>query len=317
MLHFLPRSFARVRSTALAAALATGMLAALSGCSDSTASGMVRTSILLTDAPGDVQHAVVTISRIYLQGSSGRVDLLTTPVTTDLLTLADSTASLVKDAVVPAGRYAELRFVVTGAYIEVENQGGGTSIYASSPTYEGLPAGAQVSGTLQMPSYAQTGIKVTLPGGAVTLSGDQKILLVDFDVSQSFGHQAGDSGSWVMHPVIRATDFETTGGLTVTLSKDSSVTMPTVNGSVVGLNDFTAVVTGPDSSTRSTAFQAGSDGRYEAHFPFLAPGSYSVDITGPSGVTFTTSPSHPATVTVPSGGSASQAFTLTSASAAQ
>jgi hypothetical protein len=65
-----------------------------------------------------------------------------------------------------------------------------------------------VTGDLQMPSFAQSGLKVNLPGDAITVEGDdQRILLVDFDVSKSFGHQAGNSGKWVMHPVITATDM--------------------------------------------------------------------------------------------------------------
>jgi hypothetical protein len=30
-------------------------------------------------------------------------------------------------------------------------------------------------------------------------------MVLDFDVSQSFGHKAGNSGKWVMHPVIHGT----------------------------------------------------------------------------------------------------------------
>jgi hypothetical protein len=313
------RACTRTRTAAALLAAALGLLAPLSACSDSTNASTGSVSLLLTDAPGDFTHAVVTISQIYLQGSSGRVVLLDTAVTTDLLTLANSTAALVQDAVVPAGKYNELRFVVTGGYIEVENPDGSTSIYASSPTYAGLPDGAQVTGPLQLPSYAQTGIKVTMPGNALTVSGDQKILLVDFDVSQSFGQLAGGSGMWVMSPVIKGGDIQTSGGLTVSLALDAGVTLPTIDTTQVTLADFHAVLTGPDTSTstKDVAFAAGDGGAFTVQFPYLAPGTYSLDITGPSGVTFTTSPAHPATVTITSGGSASQDFTITAASAAQ
>ena len=163
-------------------------------CSDSTGVDSGKISILLTDAPGDVKSAVVTISQIYLQGS-GRVVLRDDPVTIDLLELADSTAMLVDEATVPAGAYSQLRFVVTDAYIEVENADGTTSIYASSPGYAALPLGSRVAGELQMPSLAQSGLKVNLPGGEIRISGDQRILLVDFDVAQSFGHVAHSSTS--------------------------------------------------------------------------------------------------------------------------
>jgi hypothetical protein len=293
------------------AALALSMLLPLAGCGDSTGSGTGRLSIHLKDAPGDVKHAVVTISEIYLQGS-GRVVLMDEPVTVDLLTLANSTAELVKDAVVPSGSYAQLRFVVTGGYIEVENAGGGTSIYASSPTYEGLPQGAHVDGHLQMPSLAQSGLKVKLPGGSVKIAGDEQILLVDFNVARSFGKQAGNSGMWVMEPVLEATDFLATGGVTVTLQKDAAATMPVVNGAPLTLGDFKAVLSTADGPQGELALTDDDhDGTYEARFLFLAPGSYTVDLEAPDGVTFTTTPSRPVTVTVTSGKMGSVEFKLT------
>ena len=192
--------------TALAAA-------SLASCSDSTAPEAGRLSILLTDAPGDVRTAVVTISQIYLQRSddeeappqSGRVVLREDDVTVDLLTLADEMMSLVDDVEIPGGRYGQLRFVITGGYIEVEQADGSLKLYASSPDYAGIPDDKEAHGTLLMPSFAQSGLKVNLPGG-LFVDGDAQTLLVDFVVSESFGHQAGASGSWVMHPVIQATE---------------------------------------------------------------------------------------------------------------
>lgn len=286
----------RARPLIAAAAIILGAIAPLTGCSDSTSAGNAKLSVLLTDAPGDMKTAVVTIDEIYLQGS-GRVVLMDQPVTTDLLTLADSTAELVKDAVVPAGSYGQLRFVVSGAYIEVENGDGTTSIYATSPDYAGLPAGAQVAGTLQTPSFDTSGLKVNIPDGALHLAAEEKILLVDFDVSQSFGHEAGGAGSWVMHPVLEASDVQTTGDAAVTLT----------------LGDFKAVLTGSDTSTKEVAFtDDDGDGTFEADAHFLRPGDYTVSISGPIGVTFTTDPAS-ANVTVGSNGSASAAFKLTNA----
>jgi len=307
------RSFALLARRAAIATMGIVVLGALAACSDSTASGSSKVSVLLTDAPGDVKAAVVTISEIDLQGSGGTHVLMNTPVTTDLLTLAQSTAQLVNGAVVPAGTYAQLRFVISGGYIEIDNGDGTSSIYASSPSYSGLPAGAQVTGNLQMPSIAQSGIKVNLPAGSGTLASSEKVYLVDFNVAQSFGHVAGASGQWVMHPVIAASDFETTGGLTVQLQVDPSVTMPTVNNSPLTLADFTAVLTASDASTQSVALTDAGSGAFHAEFLFLAPGSYSVTFTAPSGVTFTTSPVVPATAAVSSGQTTTAAFTLTAA----
>src|SRR3569832_1082582 len=231
--------FTRVARSVSLTALLLLAVGTLTSCgSDATSAGTSKVSLLLTDAPGDVKAAVVTISEIDLQGSGGSQVLLSTPVTVDLLTLAATTSQLVKDAVVPSGTYAQLRFVITGAYIEVENSDGSTSIYASSPTYPGLPSGAPVAGTLQMPSFGESGLKVNLPAGSATLGTSAKIYLIDFNVAQSFGHQAGGSGQWAMHPVVTASDFELSGGLTVTLQADPALTLPTVNGTPLTLGDF-------------------------------------------------------------------------------
>lgn len=318
----MPHSKLRLTSLATAAVLALATLGGLSACAadGSSAPGTSKVSILLTDAPGDVKKAVVTISQIYLQGSdaeqSGRVVLLNTPVTTDLLTLANSTAELVNDAVVPAGTYSQLRFVVTGGYIAVDDGHGGTSLYASSPDYAGLPAGASVAGTLKMPSYAQTGIKVNLPDGGFHVTGEQKVLVVDFDVARSFGHQAGASGMWVMTPVLTATELTATGSVVVTLRKDAAVTLPTVGGTATTLGGFSAELSNGAGSHETAAFtDADGNGTYEAAFRFLAPGAYTLDVTGPAGVTFTTDPAHPASVSIASGQASSFGFTVTAASA--
>jgi len=309
-------SSARLARSVSLAALGLFTLGVFASCSsDATSAGTTKVSLLLTDAPGDVKTAVVTISEIDLQGSGGSQTLLSTPVTVDLLTLASSTSQLVKDAIVPSGTYAQLRFVITGAYIEVENSDGSTSIFASSPDYAGLPSGASVAGALQMPSFGQSGLKVNLPPGSATLAGSAKVLLIDFNVAQSFGHSAGASGQWVMHPVIKASDFELTGGLTVQLQADAGLTMPTVNGSPLTLGDFTAVVTASDASTSSVALTDAGSGIFQAQFPFLPPGSASVTFTAPAGVTFTTTPAVPATVNIASGQPATLTFTLSTAAA--
>lgn len=176
------------------------------GC-DSTSSnnGNGHVSLLLTDAPGDVLAAVVTISAVRLQGNDGSIVLLDTPYTTDLLDLAGTTALLAEDVEVENGNYREIRFVITGGYIEVDNGDGTSSFYASSPSYPALPLGVTSPGLLKMPSFGSSGLKVKLPGNVLVVDDDDHVILVDFDASQSFGHVAGNSGQWVMHPVIKAT----------------------------------------------------------------------------------------------------------------
>lgn len=312
MFRFLSES--RRRRTSLNLLAAVGLALTGAACADSSTGNAAdaKITVLLKDAPGDVKAAVVTISQVYMQGSStgdepgSRVILRDTPITTDLLTLANSTAELVKDGVVPAGTYGQLRFVITGGYVEIDNGNGTTSIFASSPNYAGLPQGATVTGALQMPSYAQSGLKVNLPGGSVKLDAEQTVVLVDFDVSQSFGKEAGASGRWVMTPVLTATELQFTGSAKVTLTKDPALTLPSINNTPVTLGQFKATLTKSGGTpTELPLTDADNDGTFEANFKFVPAGDYSVDFVAPTGITsFTTTPAHPATVTVTSDGSA-------------
>ena len=293
------------RRRALAAAAAFSLFAG-AGCADSPTAGATngRITVLLKDAPGDVKTAVVTIAQVYLQPGEGendaRVVLSDAPVTTDLLKLADFTETLVKDLTIPAGTYAQLRFVITGGYIEVENADGSTSIFASSPTYAGLPSGAKVGGTLQMPSFAQSGLKVKLPEGGVEIDGVQKVVVVDFDVSQSFGKEAGNSGKWVMKPSIKATTFGSVGSLKVTLAKGAGLVLPNINNAAITLGQFKAVLSAAGGSKKELALtDANSDGVFEADFTDVLSGAYSLDFKAPSdSVQFTTTPGRPITVQV-------------------
>ncbi|QRK13145.1 DUF4382 domain-containing protein [Archangium violaceum] len=299
-------------------AIAFGLVTVGCGGNDSSV------TIKLTDAPGDFKAAVVTISEVYLQGEGGRLVLSSEATTTNLVTLANDTKDIVKDAVVPAGRYSELRFVISGAYIEVEQEDGSTLIYATDENYEGLPEGAQVAGRLQTPSFSSSGLKVKFDGD-VEVSGEQKVILVDFDVSQSFGKERGQGDKWVMKPVIKGADITFSGSVNVTLAKDAAVILPEFEGRVLSLADFKATLkpteASPDGASAPAAEEialtdANGDGIFEASFKFLVPGNYEIGFTGPEGISFTINPAVPASVVIVSGQDQTQAFVLTSASIA-
>lgn len=307
------------RSFWSAAAAAAALCAPLVGCSDSLSGGASANSgfsLLLTDAPGSVKSAVVTVSRIYLTGGANGaadVDLMTTPVTVDLTTLANATSQLVQNATVPPGKYAELRFVITGGYVAVDNGSGGTDIYASSTNYAGLPAGAHVTGSLQMPSLAQSGLKVTLPDDSIATTVGHT-LIVDFDVSQSFGHQAGNSGQWVMHPVLKATEFAESSTITATLQVQAgaSVTFPIIGTDTTSLSSFNAILSNGSGMQKTVAFtDSAHTGVYTATFRYLAPDSYTLDVADTLGVVVTTTPSHPVTIPLVSGKDTTEAFSVT------
>lgn len=307
-------SFSRARR-----ALVLLAAAGLAACSDSsTGSDSGRISIKLTDAPGDVRAAVVTIDRVYLQASEGegddggRVILRDTPFTVDLLELRDTIADLVEDAIVPSGTYHQLRFVISGAYIEIEAASGASQYFATSGY--AVPAGASVAGELKTPSWNASGFKVKLPGDRITIEGDQKVLLVDFDVSRSFFRELGN-GDWIARPNLEATEFVATGSLAATLDIADTVSLPSINGSAVTLADFMAVLSDAQGGSETHALtDSDADGVYEADFRFLVPGSYTLDFRAPSdSIVFTTSPGRPIAVTVGSGGAVTRSVTVTSA----
>lgn len=288
------------------AAASAAIAIAASACG-TEAGDTTSLSVLLKDAPGDFHSAVVTITGVSLVGSGGETVLSSTPVTTDLLTLAATTAELVTDVTVPSGSYGQLRIRISGAYIEVENEDGSTSIYAT-PGYAEVPAGVVVAGELQMPSFAQSGLKVTMAEGALELEGDEKILLLDFDVEQSFGQAAGGSSQWVMHPVITGAELGLTGGVDVTVANADGVSFD-IGAATASLTDAGGAAVGAAQALTDVD----GDGTFEARFGFLAPGTYHVTVTPAAGATIVTDPASPLGVTVVSGARATAAFTVTSA----
>jgi hypothetical protein len=288
-----------LKNVLLAALVGLGLTA----CDSTVGNDDARVSLRLTDAPGDLVAAEVQIEEIYLQGSaddgSDRIVLYDGGETFDLLALTDGVTELLADGVVvPAGSYSQLRVVVGDASITTE--GGDT--YSTE------------RGDLQCPSCSQSGLKINLPGGSVRLEGDANILLVDFDVAQSFGHQAGGSGRWVMHPVLTATDFQATGSLSGQVTLAEGVELPaTCGGETV---DLTAFV--PQATAGEFVLSGSTDVEGAFGFPFVAPGlftlGYAAEVEFDNGDTleFTAEPSA-ATVTIVSGGSATADYTITGA----
>src|ERR1700741_832339 len=223
----------RKRASILGALVLAAAAAACDG-GGGTGSPAPPLSVPLSDAPGDLSEAWVEIERIVLQGDGGQVELRSTATgLIDLLTLRSSVADLVQDAVVPAGSYSELRFVIGDAYVRTKSG----QVFATSGA--SLPAVVTATGTLGCPSCAQSGLKVKLPGGPLELQEAARILVVDFDASESFGHEAGNSGALVMHPVLHATDVQLAGEIAGTVALATGVTLPaTCGGAGGGITQF-------------------------------------------------------------------------------
>jgi hypothetical protein len=236
-------------------------------------------SVYLTDAPGDVEAVWVDVHEIYLQGGpGGRTVLLDEPTgLIELTSLVGTARPLVEDEEIEAGTYGQLRFVIGGAVLETQNG----QVYSKDGTEhpDGLPA----TGNLICPSCSQTGIKVVLRGEDLNVEEGENDFLLDFDVSQTFGRQAGQSGNWVMHPVIHGIRMIEMGSIsgTVVLAEDGEgtaiVEVPECPaGTARGVSDFvptaTAATPGDEGETIVRTGTTGADGSFQIHA--LAPDQY-------------------------------------------
>ena len=161
-------------------------------------------SIFLTDAPGDVAAVWVDIAEIYFQGGpDGRLNLLSESTgLVELTELQDRAVELVGGLEVEPGTYSQLRFVLNSAVLEATNG----DVYAFGGAAH--PDGLAVTGELKCPSCTTSGLKVQLPGDALEMDEEGAGLVMDFDVAQSFGKPAGQSGKWIMKPVVHAVKMD-------------------------------------------------------------------------------------------------------------
>lgn len=298
------------RATGIAA-LALLLTLPAAACDDTTDAEFGEVSIQLTDAAGEeVVDAWVTITDIYFQQESGENDpedsrvyiLEDATETHELTSLSETVEELVVGELVPTGTYGQLRVVISGGCI-VTDLG---SVFAT----DGYGECGAADGLLNMPSFAQTGAKVLLNGLEVT--GGQQVLLLDFNVEESFGQEAGMSGMWVMEPVIHASNITLTGGIAVTLS-EGDVTLP--EGYDLGQFSATMVPTVGDDSQVDFADDDG-DGTYELAFRYLITdnGPFEVQLNAPEGLTVTVDPASPVMVDPASAETATVDWVLQSAS---
>jgi hypothetical protein len=243
-------------------------------------------SIYLTDAPGDVENVWVEVLEIYLQGGpGGRTVLLDEPTELIELTALVGTAQpLVLDEEIEPGVYQQLRFVIGGAVLETS----GGDVYSKDGAEH--PDGLATTGNLICPSCSQTGIKVVTGSTQLELGEGTHDVLLDFDVSQSFGRQAGQSGNWVMRPVIHGIDMVAMGSIrgTVALAEDAQgnplVTIPECpDGTARTLAHFiptATAVTLEDDEGQPIVRTGVTDGTGQFSILALVPDSYELGYTG-------------------------------------
>lgn len=194
---------------ALTVLTAVGLLS-VSGCDalSPDGSGMGTVRVLLTDAPFPfdlVSAANVTIVRVDLVGQQAAEDTTgeardgvytVTSETLDfnLLELRDGVTALLGEIEIPAGTYSQARLIVQDASVDL----------IDGRTFK-----------MKIPSGAQTGIKVALPGFEVT-EGSVSELTLDFMVDKSFvvqGNPATPAGikGFLFKPVIKPLGLPASG----------------------------------------------------------------------------------------------------------
>ncbi|MES2239618.1 MAG: DUF4382 domain-containing protein, partial [Bacteroidota bacterium] len=173
------------------------MCFSLVGCNsndDSTQTS--RVAVHMTDAPGDYDAVYVDVQDVLIKNSTddsdgGWVSIGNiTPGIYNLLDLTGGVNVMLADNEVPSGYLGQIRLLL----------GDENTVVKDGVTYP-----------LHTPSAQQSGLKLkinqTLVGG-VTYD-----FLLDFDVAHSVVVQAGSSGNFNLHPVIRVSTMATSGAI--------------------------------------------------------------------------------------------------------
>lgn len=149
-------------------------------------------AVYLTDAPGDILSAEVTIESVTAVRSNGDDDgtpvLTDSSFTVDLTTLQGGVTELMGEVQLDPGTYSQIRLKTARE---------ATVLYEDS-------SGTAKEADLQLPSADQTGLKINFNPVSLESEGDRVEITLDFSVEDSFV-SAGASGKYIFKPVVRAT----------------------------------------------------------------------------------------------------------------
>ncbi|MBL0730086.1 DUF4382 domain-containing protein [Piscinibacter sp. HJYY11] len=254
-----------------AVAVAATIIGACGGGSDSggTGAGSGTLRVALTDAPAcGYDHVYVTVDRVRVHQSSTATDadagwaevVLPTPRRIDLLSLTNGVLDELGQTPLPAGRYTQLRLVLA------PNGNGNATPIANAIRLTGDTQDTP----LVTPSGQQSGLKMNVN---IDVAANQMVdAVLDFDACKSIV-RAGNSGRWLLKPVIRVIPRYISGVLG---HVDLSLVGP---GTTVSLQQAGVVVrsTVPDATGRFL-LQPVAPGTYD--LVLSAPGRTTTVITG-------------------------------------
>lgn len=218
-----------------------GLALFIAGCNTSPETGMGTLEVRMVDAPIDNAKEVnVVINSVQVNNSetdTGWVTINEPNQTYNLLELTNGAYAVLGEAELEAGTYEQIRLILDSE---------GNNIVFENGDSEAL----------FIPSGAQTGIKLNV--NAEIEPGFTYTLILDFNASKSVV-KAGNSGKYLLKPVIRATNMATTG-------KIAGAVLPAEARSQVH------AIAGEDTLT--TTFADTTDGTFE--LIGLEAGSYTV-----------------------------------------
>lgn len=192
----------------LALTFVLGGALALVGCdtvgTSESSSDSGQFTVKLTDAPGDILEANVTITRVSVvptddsssgDAEEGGIEVLSEDsMSVDLMQLQDGVTETLGQIEIPEGSYSQIRLVTSRhatAYYEDAN-------------------GEKQQAELMLPSADETGIKVNFQEITIDDSQDEVEVTLDFDVQESFV-KAGQSGTYIFKPVVQAQSVSVNG----------------------------------------------------------------------------------------------------------
>ena len=159
--------------------------------------GTSKVTVRMTDAPGDYDAVNIEVLDIMIKSNastddSGWISIGTaTPQIYDLLDLTGGVnALLANGAQVPSGKLGQIRLIL----------GDDNTVVKDGVTYP-----------LHTPSAQQSGLKLLV--NQTLEPGFTYDFLLDFDVDRSIVVQAGGSGNFNLHPVIRVSSVVNSGSI--------------------------------------------------------------------------------------------------------
>lgn len=189
---------------------------------DTQQDGTSRVAVRMTDAPGDYDEVNIEVVDVMIKNSSdvsesGWVSIGNiNPGVYNLLDLTGGINVLLADNQVNSGYLGQIRLVL----------GDDNTVVKDGVTYP-----------LNTPSAQQSGLKVQI--NQTLQAGATYNFLLDFDVEHSVVVEAGGSGNYNLHPVIRVTTQATSGSITGVITPLAVQTVATVMVNGVAVTAYT------------------------------------------------------------------------------